>query len=184
MTKLSEIIGHLKWKILRILYGKSVGKQIAKLVNFAHEYNANGRSVGKHWQNFLGYKLIYLRFKYGKRAVDEICNKIAEGIKEEKALYLFSIDEVGSEDDENNLIKEFKTKGFPLSRNASIEREDNKKKIIDGEKIYIIEKGDGKLKISRDLLSHRIPNNQEIKRLIDSKYPNAALDFKAYMIRK
>jgi hypothetical protein len=112
MTESAEIIDHVKWKILRILYGKSVGKQIAKLVNFAHEHNANGRSVGKHWQRFLGYKLIYLRFKYGKRAVDDISNKITEEIKEEK-----------------------------------------------------------------------IPNNQEIKRLIDSTYPDAALDFKAYMVR-
>lgn len=91
--------------------GKCVDKQIAKLVNLAREYNVDGRSTGKQWQDFLKLRLISIGIKYDKKAIDDICNKIEEYIK---------TDFLGT---------------------------------------------------------HRAPNNQQIKRWIDSKYPNAAIKF-------
>ncbi len=69
--------------------------------------------------------------------------------------YLFSMDTKFEDDLNKGIISvslrwEFQTKGFPLSENATIRKEKEDKWVImdmDGEKIYIVKKGDGKLKI-------------------------------------
>ena len=73
-----------------------------------------------------------------------------------KELYLFSIDAEFEDDSNNGIIAEalqnkFKIKGFPISENAKVTKENSDKWVItDGEKIYIVKKEEGKLNIYKE----------------------------------
>jgi hypothetical protein len=91
--------------------------------------------------------LFYKIREYEKRYIEE--EESAE-----KGEYLFSIDAALAEENLNKGViskeskSEFETKGFSLSENATIKKEiANKWEIINGKKIYIVRKKDGKLNI-------------------------------------
>jgi len=99
-----------------------------------------------------------IHISYDKNSAEIMINK-----KKEKATlkiseeHLFSIDAPLVEKNWNKKVileelkKEFETKGVPLSENATIRKgKYNKWEITNGEKIYIVKKEKGKLKIYRD----------------------------------
>ena len=91
------------------------------------------------------------KIKVINKKIDNAYEKRVENIFQKS---LFSIDTAVLEKNLNkgviseNLKKIFKSKGFPLSDNATIRKEKEDKWVItNGKKIYIVEKEDGKLNI-------------------------------------
>ena len=83
---------------------------------------------------------------------------LLECVMEEKIKkrYLFSIDAKFEDDLNNGILSEelkniFKTKEFPLSENAKVTEEKEKKWVIANEEKFIIRKEDGKLNIYNDI---------------------------------
>ena len=113
-----------------------------------------------------GYDHKYNLFLVGTvERAQEIEDKLQEMIRDIRELYLFSIDkdvqlefEFESGIISNKCEYEFKNKKEIIIPNASLEKEDNKWKITDGEEIYIIKKEDEKLNIYREvkMLSHKL----------------------------
>lgn len=110
-----------------------------------------GVRLGGNFNEVVNSLELLKKFKISGSCKVGICYTI---INENGIRYLFSIDAAVVEENLNKgVISEelnnmFETKGFPLSEDAAIRKEkDDKWGITDGERIYIIEKEEGKIKV-------------------------------------
>ena len=145
-------------------YESAISKEkFKKLKKFTDEFvRLRSDALGVLWKKFKEWNEITNKLDFNQPIAigltygySSALRRILQGLCKD-VMYLFSINAALVEENLNKgditkeLKNEFKTKGFPLSENATIRKREEKAdkwEIINGEKIYTLRKEDGKLNI-------------------------------------